>query len=142
LFTQAKDVSIFFKNVSFTSSDGPLPFKAELKGERSQDIGGVFREIIEQICTEIQSPSLPLLIKTANNKNAFGLNREKWTINSGSASAAHMELFSFLGVLMGMSFRAGHTLALNLPTLVWKQILGDPIDRSDLKGVDAFCVQV
>ena len=97
---------------------------------------------MDDIYSELESSFLPLLIKTPNNKNAFGTNMEKWTINPSTTSALHIQFFQFLGVLMGMGLRANHILSLNLPSFVWKQILGDPLTRADLAGIDAYCTQV
>jgi hypothetical protein len=144
LFSQAKDrIEIFSKKPSHDSRDNPLPFKAKLKGEGSEDIGGVFREIIDLICwNEFESESLPLFIKTPNNVNAYGEDREKWTINPSSLSHTHLEMFAFLGALIGMSLRSNHLLALNLPSIFWKLILSHELVSSDLTHLDSFCAQV
>jgi E3 ubiquitin-protein ligase HERC2 len=139
LFQQGKsNVDIFRKNKSSDSK----PFKVKLVGEGSQDIGGVFREIMDLICCEVESHSLPLCIKTQNNKNLIGTNREKYTFNPSSTSLIQIQMFEFLGVIMGMALRTSHILSLNFPSYIWKQIIGDPLDKNDLKGYDSFCVQV
>ena len=117
------------------------PYRVEFKGEGGSDGGGLFRESIDQICEELQSLCLPLFIPSPNNKTAFGEDREKWTINPSSKQATHIEMYEFLGCMIGMSFRMGHLLAINLSSLFWKQLLGDPVDRADLKAIDSYCVQ-
>ena len=48
---------------------------------------------------------LPLLVPCANNKHAVGQNREKWFVNPGANSPTHMQMFAFLGKLMGIAIR-------------------------------------
>ena len=137
LFQKTKD------NIKIYNKNDPqnYPFRAVFQGEGAYDAGGVFREAIDHLCTELESEALPILIKTPNNKNSFGLNREKWIINPSSTTPIHHELFEFFGVLIGMSIRSSHLLALNLPAWFWKQILGDPLESQDLKGIDCYCYQ-
>ncbi len=138
LMQATKDrISIFQKK----PGEDSYPYRVEFKGEGGSDAGGLFRESIDQICEELQSSCLPLFIPTPNNKTAFGEDREKWTITPSSKQATHLEMYGFLGCMIGMSFRMGHVLAVNLTSLFWKQLLGDPVDRSDLKAIDSYCVQ-
>lgn len=44
-------------------------FDVKIAGEGSIDAGGVFRDAMVNICQELMSRSLPLLIPTPNNKN-------------------------------------------------------------------------
>lgn len=61
-------------------------FNVTFAGEGSQDAGGPFRDCITNMCKELQSESLPLLIRTANNKNNHGQFRECWIPNPSSRS--------------------------------------------------------
>lgn len=54
---------------------------------------------------ELQSLALPLMVPTPNGRGAVGVNREKWLLNPGSASSTHLEMFAFLGKLMGIAIR-------------------------------------
>ena len=118
-----------------------FPFTVKFKGEGGVDAGGLFRETIDQICEELQSHCLPLFIPTPNNKTSFGQYREKWAINPSAIQETHLEMYEFLGSMIGMSFRLGHLLPLNLSSLIWKRLTEDPVDRSDLIAIDAYCVQ-
>ena len=118
-----------------------FPFRVKFKGDGGIDAGGLFRECLDEVCEELQSESLPLLIPTSNNKTGHGDYREKWIVNPSAFQPNHLEMFSFLGSLLGMSFRLSHLLPLNLPSMFWKQLTEDPLDRNDLKAVDAYCVQ-
>ena len=69
------------------------PFGVSFVGEASIDIGGPYREAISQICTELQSTALPLLIPSPNQKNDSGQFREKWTVNPGANTIIHLVIF-------------------------------------------------
>jgi len=74
-------------------------------GEGSIDVGGPYRECIHEICKELQSHVLPLLIPTQNQKNDFGEHRDKWLPAPSATSPSHIAMFEFLGALIGMSIR-------------------------------------
>lgn len=78
------------------------------------------------------------MIKTPNNRNNHGENRDCFIPNPGSNNPTHMDLFSFFGKLVGFSIRSLSPLPLHLPPIFWKQILGDKLTLADLKGIDTF----
>jgi hypothetical protein len=45
-------------------------------------------------------------------------------------------MLEFLGALMGMSFRSGILLDINISRFIWKQIVGKPLTRKDLILID------
>jgi len=47
-------------------------------------------------------------------------------------------MFAFVGKMVGAAMRGGHTLNLDLPSVVWKQLVGDPVLISDIIAVDAI----
>eukprot|EP00742_Colponemidia_sp_Colp-10_P007630 GILJ01008224.1.p1 GENE.GILJ01008224.1~~GILJ01008224.1.p1 ORF type:complete len:2318 (+),score=345.48 GILJ01008224.1:234-6956(+) len=116
-------------------------WKAEFRGEGGEDAGGLFRESITHVCSELQSPVLPLLIPCQNQQNDMGSNREKWIINPACTSAMHMGMYQFLGKLMGIAIRSGNIMNLDLPSIVWKHMVKSPIDRADIEAVDRMCIQ-
>lgn len=85
---------------------------------------------------ELQSSSLPLFIRTPNGKHAVGFNRDKWIPNPSSCTKIQLEMFSFLGKLMGIAIRSKEYLALNMPSIVWKQIIQEPLSVEDLEAID------
>ena len=91
--------------------------------EGGYDIGGLFREALFEFSNELMSSALPLIVKTPNNKNDCGENREKWILNPGANSPSHMEMFEFLGVMIGMSIRADHLLNIEIARGFWKNLL-------------------
>jgi len=110
-------------------------------GEMAQDAGGPYRESFAQYTTELQSSSLPLFLRCPNGVNNVGINREKWVPNPSATSALHLELFAFLGKLMGYAIRSQNYLDLNFPSILWKQLVQQPITRDDLEGIDLSLIQ-
>ena len=138
LWQQLKNrVELFKKH----PKDNKFPFNVTFKNEGGIDAGGLFRETLDQLCDELQSGCLPLLIPTPNNRSAFGEYREKWTVNSSANNETNFEMYKFMGALIGMSFRLGHLLPLNLSSLFWKRLTGDVPDRTDLNALDEYCIK-
>ena len=107
------------------------------RGESSQDAGGPYREAWSVCSLELQSPALPLLHRTPNNVHAVGPNREHWVLNPGCTGELALQLFAFLGKLMGMVMRNGELLHLDLSPVVWKLLGGEPVAApEDLEAVD------
>jgi len=63
-------------------------FRANFLHEGSIDAGGPYRECHEQMCREVLSGALPLLVPTENQRNAVGEMREAFMLNSDSISEA------------------------------------------------------
>lgn len=66
--------------------------------------------------------------------NEVGINREKWLPNPaigelGLTTSMHAEMLEFLGRLMGVAVRSQEPLDLDLPSIVWKQLVRSPITR-------------
>jgi len=81
-----------------------------------------------------------LLIATPNNSHGAGESRSKSMINPKANNSYQLSLFEFIGLLMGCSMRTGAHLALDLPAMLWKQIVGQDINHADLEEIDVqFC---
>ncbi len=76
------------------------------------------------------------MIPTPNNKYKAGEERSKYMINPATTNSYHLNLFEFVGLLMGCSIRTGAHLALDMPSLFWKQLVGQNISLNDLELVD------
>lgn len=59
-------------------------FSVTMAGEGAIDVGGPFRECLCNMVDELESEVLPLLIKTPNNRNDHGSNRECFMLNPAS----------------------------------------------------------
>lgn len=50
-------------------------------------------------------------------------------------------MYEFLGVLMGCSIRSKNFLNLDLPSIIWKELVDVPLNRKDLEGIDRYTIQ-
>lgn len=135
--------SVFGQMVSklplLTSEALSLPhrvWKVKFVGESVDDCGGGYSESIAEMCDELQNGSLPLLIPTPNGRDEAGTNRDCFLLNPAVKSCLHLNMFRFLGVLMGIAIRTGSPLSLNLAEPVWKQLAGMELTPADLTEVD------
>ena len=51
-------------------------------------------------------------------------------------------MYAFIGKMMGVAIRGRHVLNLDLPSMVWKPLVGQELTRDDLKAVDSLCFDV
>lgn len=91
---------------------------------------------------ELESPLLPLLIKTPNNRNNHGFNRDCFCLNPAAVSPTHRELFVFLGHFLGFSIRTKSAMDWHFPPIFWKQLLEQPVTLQDFEGLDAYSFQI
>jgi len=110
-------------------------------GEGSIDVGGPYRESLTNICADLMSNATPLFIPSPNGKNTVGLNREKYVPNPSATSTLAMAMFEFVGALFGIAIRTKNPLPLDLPSMLWKAILGGKADVGDLEAIDKLCIQ-
>jgi len=52
-----------------------------------------------------------------------------------------MEMYEFLGALIGMAFRSGQYISLRVPSMFWKNFVEESVTMDDLEGLDAYAVQ-
>lgn len=126
---------------SFRLKPGAVLYHTVLKGEMAHDAGGPYRETFALYCDDLQSGALSLFVRCPNAVNNVGANREKWVPNPGARSTLELEMFGFLGRLLGLGIRTRQCLDLNLPSLVWRQLVGSPRSREDLEQIDMMLVQ-
>eukprot|EP00976_Prorocentrum_cordatum_P022488 460248-Prorocentrum_minimum.AAC.1 len=98
------------------------------EGEGGADHGGLFRESVRCLCSELQSPALPALAPCPNQVHGVGFNRDTWLPaplpeagkGSGQAQAGlpQAALLEFLGLLMGGTLRTCNPLEVSPPTRV------------------------
>ncbi|XP_054728194.1 probable E3 ubiquitin-protein ligase HERC2 [Anastrepha obliqua] len=111
-------------------------WKVKFVGESVDDCGGGYSESIAEMCDELQNGSVPLLITTPNGRGEAGANRDCFLLDPTLSSVLQMNMFRFLGVLMGIAVRTGSPLSLNLAETVWRQLAGEQLRPSDLTEVD------
>lgn len=110
-------------------------------GEYALDEGGLFRESLSEICSELKSHVLPLLLQSKNQQNGTGIDQDMYVLNPGATSEVQLKMIDFLGALFGMSIRSGILLDLNISRFVWKQIAGDEVTKEDLRFIDDLYVK-
>jgi len=134
-------------------------WKVKFVGESVDDCGGGYSESIAEMCDELVQTSagsgagasgsaggpsgqmagpclLPLLIPTPNGRDESGTSRDCYLLNPSLRSPHHMQMFRFLGVLMGIAIRTGAPLSLNLAEPMWKQLSGQCLTAKDITEVD------
>lgn len=65
-----------------------------------------------------------------------------FVLNPDATSDIYLKMLEFLGALIGMSFRSGILLDMNLSKFVWKQIAGEEVNKADLHAMDGRCVNL
>ncbi|XP_061589686.1 probable E3 ubiquitin-protein ligase HERC1 isoform X2 [Cololabis saira] len=111
-------------------------WKVKLVGEGADDAGGVFDDTITEMCQELQSGVVELLIHTPNSFADVGSNTDRYLLNPAAHSEDHMVQFRFLGILMAVAIRTKKPLDLHLAPWVWKQLCSMPLGGIDLEEVD------
>ncbi|XP_063888404.1 probable E3 ubiquitin-protein ligase HERC1 isoform X2 [Scylla paramamosain] len=130
--------------VKLKPSDLRLPsraWKVKLVGEGADDAGGVFDDTMTEMCHELVTGAVPLLISTPNAISDVGNNRDRFLLNPDLTQANHLMWFKFLGILFGVAIRTKKPLALPLAPLVWKLLAGISPSSADLEEVDIEYMQ-
>lgn len=68
-----------------------------LIGESVDDYGGGYSESIAEMCEELQSGSLPILIQTPNGREDTGTSRDCFILNPSATTKVNIKMFEFLG---------------------------------------------
>ncbi|XP_076880016.1 putative E3 ubiquitin-protein ligase HERC1 isoform X2 [Brachyhypopomus gauderio] len=137
-------VQIARQVVKLNASDLRLPsraWKVKLVGEGADDAGGVFDDTITEMCQELETGVVDLLIPSPNSTAEVGYNRDRFLLNPSAYTEEHLLQFKFLGILMGVAIRTKKPLDLHLAPLVWKQLCCVPLTLEDLEEVDLLYVQ-
>lgn len=117
-------------------------WKVVFVGEHSDDYGGPYRNCLDAICAELQSPMLPLFVPCPNQKSKIGFNQDKYVPRPSTNLPHQLAMFEFVGKLMGIAIRTRNLLNLDLPTIIWKSIVQEPITRADVVAIDAVAFRV
>ncbi|GMF18203.1 unnamed protein product [Phytophthora lilii] len=120
-------------------------FKCQFVGEFGDDFGGLYRECLAQLSSELQTftPLLPVLRPCPNALMSIGENRELFVPNSHlRVNQRQIQMAEFLGKLAGVAVRTKTPLDLNLPPVVWKLLVGQQVVRHDIEAIHQGCFQV
>ena len=123
---------------NYLSGQNNRLFTVKLQGEGATDVNGVYNEVLSIISSELQSKYLDLFIKTPNNKNQIGQNRDKYMPNPLAKSNLQKNMYYFIGNLMLHSLSSGNVLSLNLHPIFYKKLLNYEIPFKDIETVDKF----
>ena len=118
-----------------------LGFEVEFQQEQVVGEGGPYRQYFSDVGRELvdQSPqsASPLFINGPNKQSQVGENRDKYVIAPAATSSLHVQMFEFVGLLFGLCIRTGVRLPIDLPSFVWKPLVGDELTADDLFAIDA-----
>ncbi|KAH0619794.1 hypothetical protein JD844_014057 [Phrynosoma platyrhinos] len=127
-------VQIARQVVKLNASDLRLPsraWKVKLVGEGADDAGGVFDDTITEMCQELETGVVDLLIPSPNATAEVGYNRDRWEISpdrlthdrvKDASGTAHPVAFcvvtlSFDGLVMSFPVSGAHKAALPTSSL-------------------------
>jgi hypothetical protein len=117
-------------------------FSVNFVGEAGIDAGGVYRDAMTEIVGDLHSPEhLSLFTLCPNGVHKINSNMDKYIPNPASRSPLAIQMFEFVGKLMGVSLRTKATLPFNFPSLVWKGCVGGTIEVSDIESIDQVLTQ-
>jgi len=81
------------------------PICVSYEGEGGVDQGGLYRDFLDAVSSELMSTHLPILIRTPNNQSNAGECRDAWSLSPAPISAATRRMLHFLGKLMAICVR-------------------------------------
>jgi hypothetical protein len=111
-------------------------------GEGGVDAGGPYREALTTVCTDLFcEDQLDLFIRSPNGKDEVGETRDRFVPNPEYTSPQAIKMYEFCGMWMGISFRTKASLPFQLPSMLWKTLVGQTTDLSDVGEIDFDCVQ-
>jgi hypothetical protein len=129
--------------------NGGRAWRVNFVGEGSIDAGGPYRESLSDCVAELHLPHLALFVPCANRQaEAEGFvaglngihNMDKYVPNPRMTRPHHLQMYGFVGKLLGLAMRSGAALPFHFPPIVYRQVLGQPVGRTDLKLIDKFLV--
>ena len=117
-------------------------FFVKFTGEGVDDQGGPYRAVFQTAVGEETMHLLNLLVPCPNANSEIGENRDKYTFNTELLNAMqnnnnnNSAVFVHLGKLIALACRHQILMPLSLPKLIWKPLVGEPVDLKDLLAVD------
>ncbi|XP_042197010.1 E3 ubiquitin-protein ligase SMURF1 [Callorhinchus milii] len=102
----------------------------KFRGEEGLDYGGVAREWLYLLCHEMLNPYYGLFQYSTDNIYTLQINPDS------AINPEHLSYFHFVGRIMGLAVFHGHYINGGFTLPFYKQLLGKPIQLSDLESVD------
>eukprot|EP00501_MAST-03F_sp_TOSAG23-6_P002630 GSMAST32.ASY1.ANO1.2772.1 assembled CDS len=113
-------------------------FSVKFKGEEGLDWGGLYRDTLSRIVLELfsgDSRSINLMMLCPNGRNGEGTNNDKFLPDPRHTSKISIEMFEFLGKLIGISLRTSAALPFEFAPLVWEQLANPNSNSSQETGL-------
>ena len=128
-----KDASVYRHVFS-----GDRVFQITFVSESGIDAGGVFREGVSRMVEDLFSEHFSLLVPCPNAQHEVHTNMDKFVPNPQHSDSLTMQMFEFIGKLMGMSLRVKLCLPFEFPSIIWKKLVGEEVCLDDLMAMDAI----
>ena len=84
---------------------------------------------------------LDLFIQSPNTIDERGQTRDRYVPNPQYTSPTNIQMYEFVGVWMGLSFRTKSNLPFQLPSMVWKILVGELLTIQDIEEIDDEIVE-
>lgn len=97
-------------------------------GERGIDAGGLFRDCLTQSVSSIFNPNIGIVLPITNGV--------EFVPNPQWKDPQTLDLYRFIGRLMGFSLRTDFSLLFQWAPIIWKGILHLPLVKEDLQYID------
>ncbi|XP_028827058.1 probable E3 ubiquitin-protein ligase HECTD4 isoform X2 [Denticeps clupeoides] len=118
-----------------SGGDPTYAFNIRFTGEEVHGTSGSFRHFLWQVCKELQSSALSLLLPCPSA--AANRNKGKYILTPCPISYAEEQLLHFFGQLLGIAVRADVPLPLDLLSSFWKGLVGEELHhQADLQEAD------
>lgn len=118
-----------------SGGDPTYAFNIRFTGEEVHGTSGSFRHFLWQVCKELQSSALSLLLPCPSA--AANRNKGKFILTPCPITYAEEQLLHFFGQLLGIAIRADVPLPLDLLGSFWKGLVGEALDpESDFQEAD------
>jgi hypothetical protein len=117
---------------------GDRVFQITFVSESGIDAGGVFREGVSRMIEDLFTEHFTLLVPCPNAQHEVHTNMDKYVPNPQHADSLALDMFEFIGRLMGMSLRVKLCLPFEFPSLIWKRLVGEEVSLDDLMAMDAI----
>jgi len=112
----------------------------DFQGEHAIDAGGPYREMLTSVIEELEMKHVDMFVPCPNAKAGTGMNREKF-LPAPVKNSMRLKMFRFIGKLCGIAIRTQNPIQVNWPSLIWKQLVRQPLLRSDIAAVDSIFIK-
>ena len=111
------------------------PFSVTFRSEGACDCGGPMRDLITDVCEELMSDAVPILVPTSNNTSKVEPFTDCYRLNPFLTEAHWLKKLVFFGYFLGWSLRTMGGLGIELPPAFWSRICGGPTYTYTLEDI-------